>query len=650
MKRFSFALLIFFLMVSCLGITDAETPSVDADPRTTIFFGHYEQDNNIENGAEPIEWIVLTVEENRALIVSQYALDCKLYHSAKVDTAWEESEIRSWLNSTFLVDAFETEEQAAILSHVVSNQNTEGNSAWGTSSGKDTDDRIFLLSYKEASSYFSTKDNLKLTGTEFARERGAKYLGITSLGIAETDWWLRSPGKKQSDASYVDIRGSIGSQQVTNKVGIRPALWIDLSADQASFPYSQYILAINLAEYGNYSEAADIFEMLDTYNNSRALAVECRYQHALSIEENGDYVTAIELFEGLNGYSESYEHGRACRYAQAIGYQDIGDYETAGSLFGKVGQYKDSMTRMKECFDKLGTTVYYFTSNTVNAGVDTGYSKSNEITGNDLHFGWRMGRFFMSGFTRVTNNQTDNPIFIKTLGDSITLWFDLEQDINSLNGNSKLIVNEDTNGYDQHFGVQKTNFGNGTLIIRYTDYQNSQHDPVIYTSYLLAKGTTGADTKVLILEEGDYEVVLDYELADTDIANVFNKFGNYTIKLNFSVRNGNCMVYPFDVLTGAELQNSSPTEYGFYLDLARSRYLDIDVQYSVLLESPIGIAEDVRYNRPATDGDSYTSEGIYTISVSNRYTGESTTKVIFVGSDELLQEYIDNGFSSDRLN
>ena len=42
-------------------------------------------------------------------------------------------------------------------------------------------------------------------------------------------------------------------------------------------------------------------------------------------------------------------------------------------------------------------------------------------------------------------------------------------------------------------------------------------------------------------------------------------------------------------------------------------------------------------------------EGIYTISVSNLYTGESTVKTLFVGTDELLQEYISNGFSADRL-
>ena len=249
----------------------------------------------------------------------------------------------------------------------------------------------------------------------------------------------------------------------------------------------------------------------------------------------------------------------------------------------------------------------------------------------------------------MTDNTTSNPIFIKTLGDSVTLWFDLEQDINALNGNTNLVIGEDQNGYNQSFGVKKTNFGRGTLIIRHTDYRNAKGDPVLYTDYLLAKGTTGADTKVILHEEGDYEVALDYEIHDNDLTHILNKYDNYQILFQFSIRNGNCMVYPFDAVTRAELQNTAVTENGFYLDLARSRYLDIDVRRSVIVEGPSGMTEDELFNRPAKDGDQYTAEGIYTISVRNRYTGESTVKTIFVGTEELLHEYISNGFSMDRL-
>lgn len=309
-------------------------------------------------------------------------------------------------------------------------------------------------------------------------------------------------------------------------------------------------------------------------------------------------------------------------------------------FWGKIG---------RECCKQQGISIYYFSEDAVNAGVDTGYAKQDTISGDDKHFGWRLGRFFLTGFTRVTADENQQPVFIKTLGDSVTLWFDLEQDIDALNGNAQLSLAADANGYDQQFGIPKTNFGRGTLIVRHTDYQNAKNEPAVYTDYLLAKGTTGANTRIVLHEEGDYEVALDYEVQDGELTHITSKFGNYRIFLRFSIRNGNCMVYPFDLLTGAELQNTSVAEAGFSLDLARSRYLDINVRRAVLVETANGVIEDERFNRPAKDGDRYTQEGIYTISVSNRYTGESTTKTIFVGSQELLETYVRNGFSLERL-
>lgn len=144
------------------------------------------------------------------------------------------------------------------------------------------------------------------------------------------------------------------------------------------------------------------------------------------------------------------------------------------ALFADAGQYADSMARLRECCKQQGISIYYFSEDAVNAGVDTGYAKQDTISGDDKHFGWRLGRFFLTGFTRVTADENQQPVFIKTLGDSVTLWFDLEQDIDALNGNAQLSLAADANGYDQQFGIPKTNFGRGTLIVRHTDYQNAK--------------------------------------------------------------------------------------------------------------------------------------------------------------------------------
>lgn len=110
------------------------------------------------------------------------------------------------------------------------------------------------------------------------------------------------------------------------------------------------------------------------------------------------------------------------------------------------------------------------------------------------------------------------------------------------------------------------------------------------------------------------------------------------------------MAFLFDTVTGTELNNGALTENGFRLDLARSRYLDVNVKKEVLKESADGLTEDIRFNHAAGDGQEYTGEGIYTITVENRYTHQKTQKKLYVGTDPLLKAYIVTGKSISALN
>jgi len=290
----------------------------------------------------------------------------------------------------------------------------------------------------------------------------------------------------------------------------------------------------------------------------------------------------------------------------------------------------------------------YYMGEVVNTGKDNGYSEAHNIDSKDPHFGWTLGSFFVSGYTSVHEDENGDPIFIKTLGDQVELWFQLEQDIDCLNGNDALSISEDGNGFDEAFGISKTNFGRGAMVTQHTDYRNAVGTPQLYTDYLSGITASGADTTVQLFEEGDYEVALNYEIKDESMK-VIDSYSNYRITFKFSVRNGNCMVYPFDVVTGAELTNTAITENGFYLDLARSRYLDINIKREVLAEGAVGLTEDVRFNRPARDGDQYTDEGIYTITVSNRYTGQETTKQIYVGTNKILMAHMVTRLSVEEV-
>lgn len=292
----------------------------------------------------------------------------------------------------------------------------------------------------------------------------------------------------------------------------------------------------------------------------------------------------------------------------------------------------------------------YYLGNSVNAGKDTGYSEHNAIDKDDVHYSWELGQFVVSDYTRVADDD-GTPVFLKNVGDEVTLSFNLQQDINHLNGDANVTIDSDPNGYDQRLGVPQQDFGRGTLIIQYTDYQNNRHTPTVYSNYLDGV-STGADTEVTTFEEGDYEVVLDYSIKNVNHGRlpwvnieILPGVTDYTIRTKFKVRNGNCMVYPFDVKTGDELTNTAFTENGFRLDLARSRYLDIDVKKEMLADNGNELVPDTRFNKPARDGEEFTDEGVYTFTVTNRYTGQSTTKMIYVGNDPVLNAYVTTGKS-----
>lgn len=292
----------------------------------------------------------------------------------------------------------------------------------------------------------------------------------------------------------------------------------------------------------------------------------------------------------------------------------------------------------------------YYLGEVVNAGKDTGFSENNEITKKDPHYNWTLGSFSVNGYTRVITDD-GNPIFLKTVGDEVVLDFQLEQDIDALNNDKSLMIANDKKAYDNLLYKDETAFGRGALIIRKTDaYQNKKGTSQLYTDYLSGV-KVGANTQVEICEEGDYEVALDYSIRDKKITVPFidktirSTYNDYKIYFTFSVRNGNCMVFPFDVATGEELTNKAITENGFYLDLAKSRYLEINVKKEVLREGATGLTEDVRFNKPASDGEKYTDEGIYTITVSNPYTEEETVKKIYVGTNSVLKAYMTTGYA-----
>ena len=198
----------------------------NASVGSTVFFGSYEQDNNTANGKEDIEWIVLAKEGTKLLLISKYALDCQKYNPDFTDVTWETCPLREWLNSTFLNAAFSSSEKYRIISSTVT---ADKNPRYSTPPGKNTTDKVFLLSITEVNKYFSTDNARQCQGTEYCYAQGADK---DSNGNCW--WWLRSPGCDSRYATGVNYDGSVSFDgdyaYYGFKIGVRPALWIDLGS------------------------------------------------------------------------------------------------------------------------------------------------------------------------------------------------------------------------------------------------------------------------------------------------------------------------------------------------------------------------------------------------------------------------------------
>ncbi len=234
-----------------------------------VTFGQYPQGANGE--VEPLEWRVLAIEGDTALLLTEKCVDCLPYDdddkSGEVGgNTWEFSDLRSWVNGEFLDTAFDSDERSQIaVSHNINADNPVWGTKYGSKGGNETDDKIFCLSIEEADKYFEQtftsvedaekyliedeewKDILGRTKELLSKEKYALYVkllqpnadrqayateyakskGCWISGMCHTCvWWLRSPGYYTTDAADVNIDGGIdndGLGVISGRVAVRPA-------------------------------------------------------------------------------------------------------------------------------------------------------------------------------------------------------------------------------------------------------------------------------------------------------------------------------------------------------------------------------------------------------------------------------------------
>lgn len=148
------------------------------------------------------KWLIVDKKGSKFLMVKSEPVSGYPYNDRDVDVTWEESTIRTFLNSYFMDVAFYPEMKETFVDTKIT---VADNEKYNTKGGKSTTDKIFLLNANQAEKYKSMLSN-------FLR-----------------DWWLIGPGGNQNTAQFVSYGNVMdyGYCVNTTKINIRPAFWLE---------------------------------------------------------------------------------------------------------------------------------------------------------------------------------------------------------------------------------------------------------------------------------------------------------------------------------------------------------------------------------------------------------------------------------------
>ena len=248
-KVISMVLSVALLLVlgSC---TFADTTAFSYSVGDIITFGHYPGAQLSPTCGDDIDWFVLDIVGDMALIMSRYSLVIKEFDEASSSADWEIASIRTWLNEDFFNCALTEEEKNEVsFSEVVFRD------CFRTT--RTTYDKVFLLSQEEIYRYLP--ESYRRTN---AFSNGA-WQNMLSDANFEFGWWLRDSADTDSseyDITFVDDFGNVNTvgRNMRTRMGIRPAMWINIRN-----PYVRPVVFFgNYEQDHDHSNGAEVIEWL----------------------------------------------------------------------------------------------------------------------------------------------------------------------------------------------------------------------------------------------------------------------------------------------------------------------------------------------------------------------------------------------------
>ena len=236
-----------------------------------ITIGRYEQDNDLDNGPEAIQWRVLDKKDGKLLVISDKALDyiSYSYEWDQVEkSVWATSCSRGWLNNYFMQAAFTPAEQARIS---LSDIHTDPSPGFDNDPGPDTQDYVFLLSAQETEQYFPTAESRRVLLSDYVHPHNKIRINRQGWGTNATrihgDWGLRSPNKYGTFAYILDYQtiywtaGDIWYDGGGFEGDVRPAMWIEAkpAADASAYPSAlpDAVVPGDTITFGHYEQDND---------------------------------------------------------------------------------------------------------------------------------------------------------------------------------------------------------------------------------------------------------------------------------------------------------------------------------------------------------------------------------------------------------
>ena len=193
-----------------------------------IQFGHYPQ--GAQGQILPIEWRVLDMREDRALLLAQRILDVQPFAGEDGGVFWGHSRLRGWLQDDFMPRAFSPAEMERLYQPEQREYQDGDMLLWQLFGMEDAvecvHEAVFVLSQADVLRYFPGQNTMFCPG---ASARPTQWVR-GQQGADDLCWWLRSSSAESGIVYIVSPVDSVGAAWDARETchGVRPALWLRL--------------------------------------------------------------------------------------------------------------------------------------------------------------------------------------------------------------------------------------------------------------------------------------------------------------------------------------------------------------------------------------------------------------------------------------